>query len=75
MRLGLFPYLALIGAICGGQYVAATQLGSDLWIFAALAGLQLAKTPVAAARARDLGYDGDEAVLDCWRQTCQINWI
>lgn len=63
LRLGLFPYLALIALLCGAQYVAATNLGSDLAIFIAIVVLQVAKTPVAAARARDLGYDGDEAVL------------
>ncbi|MCO4745503.1 MAG: hypothetical protein KC912_11995 [Proteobacteria bacterium] len=62
MRLGLFPYLALILLLVGGQYAAATTLDGSNAIVGALLLLQLLKLPVAAARARDLGFDGDEAV-------------
>lgn len=63
MRLGLFPYLGLIGALLGAQYFAVTSLEGSNAIMTALIAVQLLKVPVAAARARDLGYDGDEAVL------------
>lgn len=63
MRLGLFPYLGLLTALCAAQYAAVTTLSGSNPIMGALIALQLLKVPVAAARARDLGYDGDEAVL------------
>ena len=63
MTLGLIPYLVAITVLQVAQYQAFSMLDDGTAAFFALIALQFAKLPVAAARARDLGWDGDEAVI------------